>query len=49
MLSPSEYDQYNKRVTQAKEAGNSDLVDEINGSIEVDLELIGSTAIEDKL
>ena len=33
----------------AKNSGNNDLVDKLNGEIETNLELIGSTAIEDKL
>ena len=43
------YQRWNKRVTAAKEQGQGELVDDINGEIEKNLELIGSTAIEDKL
>jgi len=48
-LSREEYDAWNEKVTKAKEAMNEELVSKINSEIEVELELIGSTAIEDKL
>ena len=49
VISEKEYKKWNTRVTRAKEEGKAELVDDINGEIEKDLELIGSTAIEDKL
>jgi magnesium-transporting ATPase (P-type) len=48
-LSRKEYDAWNEKYNKAKEAMNDDLVAQINAEIEVELTLIGSTAIEDKL
>ena len=47
VISEKEYKKWNTRVTRAKEEGKAELVDDINGEIEKDL--VGSTAIEDKL
>lgn len=48
-LTREQYDTWNKKYNKAKEAMDDDLVAKINAEIEVDLTLIGSTAIEDKL
>ena len=50
-LTDEEYDQWEIRSAEAKRQikDREERVAEIDGEIEVDLELIGSTAIEDKL
>lgn len=51
-LDEEEYSEFNKEFTEAKtsvSADREDLVEEVAGTIEKDLILLGATAVEDKL
>ena len=50
-MSNEVYDAWNKQFEEANNAiiGREELVDEVNEQVEVELDLVGSTAIEDRL
>jgi len=48
-LSKEDYFKWNEAYQKAKESMDDEKVAAVNAQIEVELELIGSTAIEDKL
>jgi len=48
-LTQTEYDEWNQKCSKAKDSMDDEKVAAVNGLIEKELTLIGSTAIEDKL